>query len=211
MSDAVSMEFDQRQVDALFRQIEAAQRLLNYDIGRAVGAAARSLLASLSASTRIAPKQRKITEVSEVQPSQRGLHVFDIEGYFGKPRKHGVKRVQSHSLETARRRYAMIRNRGLAKLTWKSAASALKLSILDALGASAGDAAKKAPRYVATQSKFSGMESFVLIRNRLDYIEQAMQNGSRSVDTAMQRAADGMEHSIEKQLVKRMGLGSLSR
>lgn len=211
MSDGISIEWPQKDVDALYRQIDQAMTYLHYDYWRALGAAGRALLASLNASTRMAPKVRKITERTDMASGRRDLKVFQVEGWFGRPRRPATKIVRSKSISNVQRKYGKIRFSGLARMTWRVATRKVWRPMMDAMGVATHEVANKAEGFVDVETKQAAAETYILIRNRLPYIEEALQGKARTVQTAMERAAAGMQHSIERQIVKRMGLGRLSR
>jgi hypothetical protein len=207
MSDGVQIEFPKADVDALFSAMQRSAKELDVDQGKAMKQAIGYLVRSLGASTAVAPKYRTVT-ASKEKPPRRGLKAFDVTGYFGKPRRLETKTVFSRDKSTAKKRHAQIGNRGLAKLTWKLAAR----DIGDRLdGMSFGDissaiTAKIAAQSIETKSNFQGADIFAEVHNLLPYIRSAVKENFNS---AFERAARAMEHSIDNQLVKRMGLGGL--
>lgn len=215
MSESVTIEWPEKDVQALMQQIERAMTYLNYDVPKAIGAAARSIIRSLGASTRIAPKRRTVREQVTVELSRQSLKTFDIEGWFGHPRTKTTVSVKARSLANAIKYHGVISRRGLARSSWRS----LWDGISGAFGSggssgidnTAADIAQIAKSVVSSTVTNAGMNSSILLVNKLDYIEAALEGGPKDIDTAMERAADGLMHSIDNQLVKRMGLGGLSR
>lgn len=209
MSNGVTIEFPQADVDRLFAAMQRSAKELNTDNGKAMKQAVGYMVRSLGASTRVAPKYRTVS-ASTAKVPRRGLKAFDVTGYFGKPRKFATRTVFSRDKTTAKRRHAQIGNRGLAKMTWKIAARDLNqrldgMSFADIASAITG---KIAARNIETKGRFTGPDVFAEIHNSLPYIRQAVKENISSV---FDRAARAMEHSIDNQLVRRMGLGSLSR
>lgn len=213
-SASFTVEWPKKDVDALFRSMEMAVKYLNYDMGHALKAAAKHLIQSIAASTRIAPKFREIKDATWLAPGakkpRRGLHAYDVTGWFGYPRKQMTKQVYSRDMATAKRRHATIGRRGLARATWSVAARSMS-GIGALFSASSSHTARVAAKYADSRSQFSGEDLFVEVNNFLPYAESALEGGPKDINSAMERAAAGMEKSIERQLVKRMGLGSLSR
>lgn len=207
MSSDLQLVWPKGDVDRLFAAMESARRYLNYDFGHSLRAAAKALVSSLGASTRVAPKFRDITE-SHVNPGRKDWKAYDVTGWFGAPRKFMTKTVRSTSLASAKYYHAWIRRRGLAKRTW----TANPASPGEQSGFRADQKTSAVARkYVAIDQQYSGVDLYFSLRNRLPYIESAMNGGPNAVSSAMARAASGLEKSVERQLVKRMGLGSLSR
>ncbi|MFA5264844.1 MAG: hypothetical protein WC378_13555, partial [Opitutaceae bacterium] len=171
MSDALTIEWPKKDVDALFRAVDAAVKYLDYDIVKGVGAAARSVIRSLGASTRISPKTRKVTAQSD------GKH-FDVEGYFGHPRTQKTITVRARSLANAIKYHGTIHRRGLAKQSWRSLwdeiASALGASGSSGIDSAAADISRIAKSAVHSEVKKDGINTSVLLVNKLDYIEKAL-------------------------------------
>jgi hypothetical protein len=210
MSNGVQIEFPRADVDRLFAAMQRSATELNKDSGAAMKQAVGYLLRSLGASTRVAPKYREVSP-SAATPPRRNLKAFDVTGYFGKPRTLQTKTVFSRDKSTAKRRHAQIGNRGLAKRTWGIAGRDLMGRIDGMSFADIGSAitAKIAAQNVETKGNFKGADVFAEIHNLLPYIRAAVKPDE--INSAFDRAARAMEHSIDNQLVKRMGLGSLSR
>ena len=211
MSNGVQIEFPQADVDRLFAVMQRSAKLMDIEQGKAMKQAVGYLLRSLGASTRIAPKYRAVTQRNDIKPIRRNLKTFQVSGWFGKPRKAEDKIVFSKDKSTAKRRHATIGNRGLAKLTWKLAARDMGNKIDGMTFGSVASAitGKIAAENVETRSSFNGPDIFAEIHNLLPYIRSAVKPGE--VNSAFERAARAMEHSVNNQLVKKMGLGSLSR
>lgn len=218
MSDGVTIEFPKADVDRLFAAMQRAGQDLNVDSGKAMKQAVGYLIRSLGASTRIAPKYREVKDATWLDPSvkrplgwkKKQLLAFEVHGYFGKPRTAGTKIVFSRDKQTAKKSHARIGNRGLAKLTWKLAGRDLNQRLEGMSFSDIGSAisAKIAAQNVETKSNFNGADIFAEIHNLLPYIRAAVKENIGSV---FDRAASAMEKSIDNQLVRRMGLGSLSR
>lgn len=203
MSNGVTIEFPQADVDKLFAAMQRSAKELDKDQGTAMKQAVGYLIRSLGASTAVAPKYREIVERKDVKAPRRDLRAFEIKGYFGKPRTAGSKTVFSRDKSTAKRRHAQIGNRGLAKLTWKLAGRDLNQR-LD--GMSFGDigsaiTAKIASQSIETKSNFQGADIFAEIHNLLPYIRAAVKE---NISSAFDRAASAMEKSIDNQLIKRL-------
>lgn len=211
MSEVVKIEFPRKDVDAIFASMQQASKYLGYDSARAVASAAGFLVRSLGASTRVAPRFRDVA-LSADQPSRgkAGYKSYDVTGYMGKPRRMQTRSYRATSLRDAKNRFATIRSRGLAKATWSIALRSAGSSS-SGMQSAAQNVARKAADFVETTKNLKGDNPSIEIRNRLPYVESALRGGPKDVSTAMARAAAAMQKMIEAQLVKRMGLGSLSR
>lgn len=211
MSDpGITLEFPQRDVDAFFRAMNDQQRYLNKDAGQALGAAAKALVQSLGTSTKVAPKRRKVKEVAS-QSRRRDVKTYAVTGWFGKPRTEQTRFVNARNRDAgAVQRMASIGSRGLARASWKSVGKHIRAN-LNLMQVASGKIARIADQLGVAKAVLSGPDPYVEIRNRVPYIVQAMDGGRQEVSTAMERAARALNHSMERQLVRRMGMGSLSR
>jgi hypothetical protein len=205
MSNGVQIEFPSQAVDKLFAAMRRSANELNNETGKAFKQGVGYLIRSIGTSTAISPKYRQITS-SAVEPPRNNLKAFDITGYFGRPRTAGTKTAFSRDKATAKRRHATIGARGLAKATWKRVGRDL---FNVTAGMESGMVAKMAAKSVSSKGQFKGPDIFVEIHNFLPYINAAL--SPPALNSAFDRAARAMEHSIDNQLVKKMGLGSLSR
>ena len=90
-----------------------------------------------------------------------------------------------------------IGRRGFAKKSWQWASKHIRNSgsgrIMDI------------PDMVEIDWSKSKGETVLKITNNVRYIEAAMKGGREAVDTAMNRAANGLRDSIDRQLKKRLG------
>jgi hypothetical protein len=206
----ITIEWPKADVDRLFAAMQNAQKYLNYDSGHALRAAAKHLLGALRTSTKRAPKYRTILP-SDAKPPRRNLKAFEVNGFFGRPRKYAEKTVFSRNKATARRRHATIGNSGLAAATWAQATRDLGGSFNGLISGAGQKLARLGRQFSSSRMDFKGGDNFWETHNTLDYITQALRGGENTIETVMARAASGMEQSINRQLVKRMGLGSLSR
>jgi hypothetical protein len=163
------------------------------------------VLDALSGSTKIAPKTRKI--VLPKTPSERkfrkpdGTRLFYAIGYkYNGARKYTP--IWAVDKQQARfNRAAVIRNRHLAKQSWRWAKTELFNAVWKGKGSS-----KDIIKYnVRTKKKETENEFSIRVTNRIDYIQKSFKrSGKKAVDKAILRAAKGMERQIEKQLFKRV-------
>ncbi len=210
MNNGVTLDFPKADVDALFKQMDNAQKYLGHDAGRSLKTAMTHVIKSIGVSTKMAPAFRKIVEnvgPTDKWAAQHGYGTFLVSGWFGRPRKEMTKTVRGRTLETAKKKHATIGRRGLAKAVWHAA------------GYGKGPSAKFGPMVKVIAEKFvdskenltRGTDLYIEVRNVLPYAMAALQGGPKEVTSAMARAAKGMQLSIENQLLRRMGMGRLAR
>ncbi len=208
-NDAITIEFPQEDVRALFRAMDAGMKYMNMHVNHALNSAGRFLVQSIVASTRIAPKKRKVKEVQSAafKPSRRNLKTFAIDGYFGKPRTRQTKVVYSRDAATAQKRFGKIRNSGLAQTAWKSAAREANLGGGGRNLSSAGGEMLKIANRLASGSR---TKEYIKLTSFVGYGDKALRGGERSLETALERASNAMMKSIEKRLVDKQGFGWLA-
>lgn len=210
MSDALpfTLEFPEADVRDLFRQMDMHVRHLRRHENHALNIAGKSVAQALGTSTRVAPKYRQITENKIIGTSRRNVKAYDVTGYFGRPRRLQTRTVFAQSKMNAKRRHAAIRRRGLGKMVWSAIGRKFGgIAGEHTLSGMANEIAGLANKH----SRVSRGDGYVQMTNRLGYAAKALQGGPQDVSTAMERAARSMQRSFENQLVRRMGLGRLSR
>ena len=216
----ITLEIDQGSVDAFFAQIERARKDFNFSMGRAVGTAVSALLAQLRKSTLVAPKTRLVYGMNNGMMTalkgrklRSGLEQYAVEGWFGRPRVFMTKIFKGVDLGEVMEKHGIIHRRGLARAVWKAAWKPLMTSFMAAMEAEEADAdtVMKSDQYVATSSMLEGDDCWVKVVNTLQYAAAAFAMGVGEVDSAMEVAARSMEHNLDNQLVRSMGLGSLSK
>ncbi len=203
----IELEFPEADVRDLFRQMDMGVKYLRMHEAHALNSAARAVAQALGTSTRIAPKYRDIKEVPDPS-ARRNLKTFQITGWFGRPRRLETRTVRAQSKMNAKRKHAAIRRRGLAKQVWSRIGRKFGgMSAVHTLSAGASEISRLADR----MGKSERGDGFVKMTNFLGYAVPALQGGPHEVSTAMERAARSLQKSFESQLVRRMGLGKLSR
>lgn len=223
MSSGVLVEFPQKDVKALSAAMEKGAKYLNWDNKKALQSAVLYVTKSLAASTKVSEKYRKFRDTGRT--SRTGANrVFEVWTRYSTPKRRGkvLKRswygapfhwqtIYAKNAAALKRRPALnIAMRGLARQSWHAAAASMRRNIGGSGGLTGRDVPSVARKYGIMGWHLAGNDQWAEIRNKLPYIEQALSGGPQDVVTAMARAARAMEHSIEKQLVKRMGLGKLS-
>lgn len=207
---AASIEFPMADVDALFRQIDRAQKELGRSLGNAVRTAANRVALSIGTSTKVAPKHRKITATGETSSNRqysesRGFYQNKrFEVYSDKSRK--TFSVWAKNMREAKqKRGVVISRRGLAKATWRRAAREASAGGGVGQGGVTASANRLADRHARGKGVFNGVDPWAMMESSLDYAQDALQGGPRDVGTAMERAASAMEHLIDRQIEKKLG------
>lgn len=211
MPVAASIEFPRADVDALFRQMDRAQKELGRSLGSAVRTATNRVALSIGTSTRVAPKYRKITPMGDQSSNRKydpktGKFYYNkrFEVYSDKSKK--TYDVWAKNITAAKKKKSvLIARRGLAKAAWRRAAQDASA----AAGFGYGDTTMAARYYANRHGKgdavYRGPNPWSRMTNDLDYAGAALKGGPNSVDTAMRRAADAMSHVIEEQLKRKLG------
>ena len=92
--------------------------------------------------------------------------------------------------------------RGFAKSSWKAAAIKAKIGGGAVKISGVSSYAKNASfGYAVGRSYLKGDDPYVMIGSSVSYIEKALYR--RAIEYAMRRAADGLEHRVDKELEKR--------
>ncbi len=203
----ISFEAEMSKKDraAFRRSMNNIQKKLGKSESTALRIGMTKLTRSLGASTKVAPEYRKYTDTGE--KSRSGLsRKFEVarHPYFG-----GTWIVNARSVSTLKRKTAVaIGYRGLAKKSWTYAGKKGRLNVTKAEAAKpaiAKDNAKRnklAKSLVLYNANLKSDDKYIEIVSRVNYIEQAMQGGPKSIDTAMARAASAVNKYINDKLAK---------
>lgn len=210
MPVVASIEFPSADVDALFRQMDRAQKELGRSLGNAVRTAANRVALSIGTSTKVAPKHRKVTATGNTSSNRRysesgGFYQNkQFEVYSDKSRK--TFSVWAKNMREARQKKSVvISRRGLAKATWSRAAREASAGGGVGQGGVTASAHRLSARHARGKGVFNGVDPWAMMESGLDYAQDALQGGPRDVDTAMERAASAMEHLIDRQIEKKLG------
>ena len=195
------LRWPEQDVRKLFRQMERGIRELGMHEVHALNAAGKQLVRALGTSTRVSAKYRDVEQVKGGSANIRlnGQKEYKVTGYFGRPKKYGSRTVFATSKMDAKKRRAVIRYRGLAKKTW------------GAVGKSFGNwehnlstAGYELSSVAANMASVDRGAGYVRMTNSLSYAVPALEGGPNAVDTAMIRAARGLQKSFDKQLERRL-------
>jgi hypothetical protein len=210
MPVVASIEFPRADVDALFRQMDRAQKELGRSLGNAVRTATNRVALSIGTSTRVAPKYRKITPMGDQSSNRKfdpktGKFYYNkrFEVYSDKSRK--TFSVWAKNITAAKKKKSvLIARRGLAKATWRRAAQ--EASADGGVGKGGVTAfGRIVDRHARGKGVFKGDNPWAMMESSLDYAGAALQGGPNAVDTAMERAASAMEHLIDRQIERKLG------
>lgn len=195
--DGFTIDFPTRDLAALRSQMERAGKDLHKSGGQAVKFGAWAVASSLGASTKVSAKNRP---VAEIPTSRKKTKKFEITSF-----KAGSKRVfpfyATGKRELLKSGIVRIGKKGLAKASWMWGIK--KLGSSRGAGSGSTASAKKTGRKVidVTQA-LRGDNPSVTIRNKLDYVMEALRAGPQDVETAMGRAARQMEKIINDRIAK---------
>ena len=212
-----TIEFPQADIDRVFALMQRRAKELGGDIKRVVAWTGGKIAKSMSASTRVAPKRRKVYKkdgVYGVDIWSRGVKTFrpikqsegeivEVKAKNGhtlyKNTKTGkiygnAAEVDISTKEGAKNSgMVVIRKSGLAKKLWQVAAARMF---------SGGGLS---PMRVSNAGEVKWFGPNLTINDNLNYALDAMRGGKMGVSTVMQRAADGMERQIQDSIFKKLG------
>lgn len=208
MSEVVQIEFPHADAQAMFAQIDRAQKELGRSLGQSLRWAGWHLGKTLGTSTRVSQKKRPARRVEwQTKTGRRGTgYGLEVYGGDGKPKNvtayvqgsHGMRPAQSRS-EALASKLAIIQMRGLAKASWLWGVKRMGSTNINFAAAAAKT---EATRVAGSEMHLTGDNPYVVIRNRLSYIEKALAGGPKTIDTAMGRAARMMQQNIDSKIAK---------
>jgi len=212
MAVDIKVQIPANEIASLQRSINRAQKDLGLTSGQAVKMAARAVLRSMGASTKVAPKTRPA--VAKTVLVSRTLK----SGKQGKPRKvkrYGVDVYRqnlsapvfqavygaTNKTDVKRSNIAQINRRGLAKAAWVRIGDRARIGV-PGEGVASGRTKSKAWQNTSMQYSFRGKDPFAIMTNRLPYAMDALKNGASDLRSAMDRGARAMMHTIADKLAK---------
>jgi hypothetical protein len=206
----VEIKFPKEDVREIFRAMERARKELSNTWGGAIRMAGITLSQSMGTSTRVSPKTRpfKILQKRSARGGKPAtmLVEWEKESRSGKKTQQGI--IEGTGVRDAKKHpFIRIGMQGLAKSSWKWAAKAARTP--GAVKLPAKEVARSARewgiRYSEGGSRFRGDDPYYRITNKLPYIEDALHGGANAPETAMRRAADGLNHWIDNEVKRRFG------
>ena len=214
----ITFDFPKRDASNFFKSMERGRVELGWSLGNSLRRGSWALINSIGTSTKVAPAKRKFhkdlddsrriekqkktdceTKRLGYNPVKQKEQLWVVKTKLGNKRYFRAKGKR----EANKHPFVRIANRGLAKYSW-----AWGMGSLGGRGSSTDvtqSAKQKAPRRVQVTSNLRGDDPWVKVTNKLDYITSALRGGLHSVDTAMERAARGLQHEIDKTLAKKFG------
>lgn len=213
------ISFPDAQVDRLFAQMKRGANVLGKSIPSMQRLAMKAVLQSMATSTKVSQEYR---DYKEVGVSRSGLNkVYEVETRYQTPKRKG-KAVRAswrgnwrkqliyarNENELKQRRAVIIAMRGLAAESWVQAGKRGRISLtkVEKLTRRSAHNAyimkRAAHRWVTWNQSTKLDDPYIMVRNRLPYIESALEGGKNTIDTAMERGARGLEHMVDK-MVKR--------
>jgi hypothetical protein len=217
----ISLVFPQADVNRIVASMARARSELGVSMPHSVNMAGRAVLGSLAASTKVSEKHRTFQATGE--RSRSGLNKrFNVWTRYATPKRKGKatrasgrgpwrwQPIWARNVQELKRRPAMrIVMRGVAKASFGQAMKKGNFGFPASAMAPGVESKNKrimlkaAHRWVDFTRNLKGDNPFIKMVNNLTHIMAALQNGPQTVETAMGRAADGMEKNITKQLARR--------
>ena len=196
----IDIVFPKADVQALFAGMARAERELGASLGGGVRMAGFQLSRTMGTSTRVAPKKRPYTVISKRRASgnRPKSMLIEVQGYRGGQPVTYRAIVEGGKREANKSKFVRIGMTGLAKSSWSAAASDAKTGRAVSKAGVSRSAKEWGNRYGSGSSRFKGPDPFFTITSFLPYIERAMIPGA--ADTAMARAARGLDHWIDTRL-----------
>ena len=220
-SAGINIAFDPNDMRRITEQMARARKELGVSLPHSVNIASRAILNSLAASTKVSQTRRTYRSTGE--RSRSGINQkFEVWTRFSTPKRKGKATRASwqgpfrwqpiwakNEAALKKRRAMIIVMSGLAKASFGQAMRKGRYGFPKSAmgkGTSATNQRimlKAAHRWVDVTKNTRGDNPFFKMVNNLRHIFSALRNGPQTVDSAMGRAADGMEKNITKQLARR--------
>jgi hypothetical protein len=204
MAVEMSINFPSRDMAALQRAMARNATEFGKSIPNQVKFAGGAIGRTLGTSTRVAPKYIALAKVNRTE-----ARLLQIERRTGKQTYIGTRHyggrprqvtIWARGIAEARKNpRAQLGNRGLAKLSWRASVRGLPggREVGIPKGGVTGKARDKAERYAATERRLKGDNPYVVVGSFLNYATAALEGGPQSVNTAIDRAARYMMHTMD--------------
>ena len=197
----LSMSFPQDQVAELNRQIGQLIQISGTLPEASVKRAMYFVLKSLSATTKVAKKTRKVERADFIQKRRKKNQrneggLFKVQAFNRKTGAEETKIFQADSLQEAKqKRIAQVYYSGLAKRSWGWA-------MRDLFGTGGEEVGfKRKPGMVETQATKGIIDYSMKVSDNLRYIEDAFKSkGKATVDNILVRAANQIRKDVERAL-----------
>jgi hypothetical protein len=206
MSDQVSVEWPKKDVQALWAQIDRAQKELGKDLGQAVRFAAWSVARSLGVGTKVSDKYRPYKVIKEERGVARraGSKLYEITSWK-KGREHTFNMRAKNIAELKATPQVKIANRGRAKSAWMWGIKKLGSGSGVSMNGVTPKGFMAAQNTMDVEQKLSGDNPYVKMINSLPYATSALKGGMSAVNGAMGKAARSMARIINADIKKKLG------
>jgi len=217
-NSSISLEVDAGDMLRIEQQMVRARRELGVSLPHSINMASRAILNSLGASTKVSQQYRTFRDTGKKSRSGQNKR-FEVWTRYSTPKRKGKATRASwqgpfrwqpiyakNAAQLKKRPALIIVMRGLAKASF---GQAMKKGNFGFPKAAIGPGVKAknlrimlkaAHRWVAVTKRLTGNYPFFKMVNNLRHIMPALRNGPQTVDSAIARAADGMEKNITKQI-----------
>jgi len=209
MSD-VDIQFPKADAEALWREVDRAQKALGKSLGQAVRFAAWSVASSLGARTKVSGQYRPYREVKETSRERQrfgGQKLYKVTSHKSGAKKEFVVRSRSVR-ELKQMPQVTIGQRGLAKMAWFWGIKQIGGGRNIAKGGATPKAQRSATDATTVRKRLKGDDPFVEIRNKLPYARAALQGGEAEISSAMGAAARHMATIIDANIKKKFGVAA---
>jgi hypothetical protein len=209
MAVELTATIDTAQADALFKQIDRNRAVLGKGMRESVQWGGSLLARSLAARTSVSEKRREVVDMpiqrlTRAGEADRRYARFGVKKWIAgvqviKPINRGGRGVPPYATisEARKDRRTIIGRRGLAKKSWAIMANRMVTGGTDSImGVRDASSVNWSGGYVNPS---------VRMTNRLRYMEKALQGGFSAVQSAMNAAANKMEHEISRKAAEAYG------
>jgi len=209
MAVVLTATVDTAQADALFEQIDRNRAVLGKGMRESIQWGGSLLARSLAARTTVSEKRREVVDLpiqrlTRSGEADRRYARFGVKKWIAgaqvvKPlNRGGIGLPQYTTISEAKKdRRTIIGRRGLAKKSWAIMANRMATGGTDAImGVKDASSVNWSGGYVNPS---------VRMTNRLRYMEKALEGGYSAVQSAVNAAANKMEHEISRKAAEAYG------
>ena len=209
MAVELTATVDTAQADALFKQIDRNRAVLGKGMRESVQWGGALVAKSLAARTTVSEKRREVVDmpiqrITRAGEADRRYARFGVKKWIAgaqvvKPLNRGGRNLPPYATisEAKKDRRTIIGRRGLAKKSWAIMANRMVTGGTDAImGVKDASSVNWSGGYVNPS---------VRMTNRLRYMEKALEGGYSAVQSALDAAANKMEHEISRKAAEAYG------
>lgn len=217
------VEVSRKDIAGVMAQLNRAQREVGLSAPRSMNLAMRAVLNSLATSTKVSKEFRDYRQVGESRSGKN--KVYEVTTRYATPARKGkaLRRswtsgpwrgqlIYAENEDALKKRPAVIiAMRGLAAETFRQAGRKggfhipKKAQADSRAGRNMRIMMKAARRWAEYESHLKGDDPWLKMTNTLDYAQDALSGGASSVNTAMERAARALEHTLDNMMAKKYG------